>query len=100
MTLIIKTAEDLAADARAARVAQLSAAVDAHVEARAKVMGYRGAAELVSYTASRVPDWAAEAQAFVAWRDTVWQAAVARIAKDAGLTPATLVAALPAWPDR
>lgn len=42
------------------------------VEQRAKELGYNDAVTLASYTSSTIPDWAAEAQAFVAWRDEVW----------------------------
>lgn len=53
-------------------VATYSAAVDARVEARARQLNYNGAAHLASYVTSSVESWAAEAQAFVEWRDSVW----------------------------
>jgi len=49
-----------------------------------------------------VPEWAAEAQAFVAWRDSVWQAAIDMLAdaEASGEAPSVedVLAALPDWP--
>lgn len=53
-------------------VALYSRAVDERVEAHARSLGYNGAAHLASYVTSSVPDWSAEAQSFVGWRDQVW----------------------------
>jgi hypothetical protein len=50
----------------------LAAAVDRLVEATARTMAYNGAAHCAGYAASTVPQWAAEAMAFIAWRDAVW----------------------------
>lgn len=61
-------------------IAAFTAAIDAHVETAARAWGYNGAAHLASYVASTVPQWAAEATAFVAWRDQVWLAAMALLA--------------------
>lgn len=83
-----------------------TAAIDAHVEAVARGRSYNGAAHMASYVASTVPQWAAEAAAFVAWRDAVWVEALGELAKvtggaEAPPTVAELVAALPAiqWPE-
>lgn len=83
-----------------------SAAIDAHVEAVARGRGYNGAAHLASYAVSTVPAWAAEARAFVAWRDTVWVEALGELAKvQAGeIAPpgvTDLVSGLPViqWPE-
>jgi hypothetical protein len=97
-SLIIKTQEDLAAGiARAALVA----AIDAHVEAQARAMGYNSAAACAGYRESTVPDWAGEATAFIAWRDAVWQAAFALQAQYAAaqVVPpeAEVLAQLPVW---
>lgn len=101
MRMSIKTAEDLAAEAIASARAQLVAAVDAHVEDRARAMGYNSAAHLASYVSSTIPGWAAEAAAFVAWRDAVWIAAYQQQAEAevSGQMPtaAQLIAALPEW---
>ncbi|NBE05921.1 hypothetical protein [Paragemmobacter ruber] len=79
-----------------------AAAIDAHVEATAQAKGYNGAAHLASYVASTVPAWAAEAQAFVAWRDAVWLAAYAM--QETAVPPpavADVIAGLPVieWPE-
>ncbi len=48
------------------------AAVQAHVDTTARERLFRDGVTLASYVASTNPRWAAEAQAFVAWRDQVW----------------------------
>lgn len=50
-------------------------AIDAHVQATARGRGYNDAASCASYVSSSNPQWAAEAQAFVGWRDAVYVAA-------------------------
>lgn len=101
MSLILRTAADLAAERAAALRAEITAAIDAFVETQARRLGYNSAAHCASYVASTVPDWAAEAQAFVAWRDAVWLAAFTHAAAvETGEAPATLdaaLAALPVW---
>jgi len=47
-------------------------AVQAHIDATAAQRGYEAGHTLAGYTASAVPLWQAEAQAFVVWRDQVW----------------------------
>lgn len=97
-------AKDLAAAAALQESCQQ--AVDAHVEATARSKGYNGAAHMASYTASTVVAWAAEAQAFVAWRDAVWLRAIALledVRSGQAAVPASpddVVALLPApqWP--
>ena len=42
----------------------------------ARSKGYNSAAHLSGYATSTVPTWAAEAKAFVAWRDQVWLTAI------------------------
>jgi len=86
-------------------IATFTAAIDAHVESTARAKQYNSAAHLASYVASTVPTWAAEAQAFVAWRDAVWLFALAEMQViQAGDKPvptiADLVASLPEieWP--
>lgn len=77
-------------------------AIDAHVEAQARSWSYNGAAHLASYVTSTVPAWAAEAQAFVAWRDAVWVSALQLLAQvQAGevappSNPAEFISTLPA----
>lgn len=100
--LMIKTAEDLAAQALDAATARITAAIDAHVEAQAQALGYNSAAHIAGYAASTVPAWAAEAAAFIAWRDAVWLAAfAAQAAAEAAQvipTEADVIAALPPYP--
>ena len=48
------------------------AAVQAHVDAVAVSHLYDSGVSLASYVGSTNPAWAAEAAAFVAWRDAVW----------------------------
>ena len=81
----------------------LRAAIDRHVEEQAHALEYNSAAHLASYVASSVPEWSSEAQAFVAWRDSVWQAAIAMLAdaEASGEAPSVedVIAALPKWSD-
>ncbi|MBA4130578.1 MAG: hypothetical protein C0519_04045 [Hyphomicrobium sp.] len=72
-----------------------SAAIQAHIEATAQSRSYGSSALLASYVTSTVPSWAAEAQAFVAWRDAVWLAAYGLLgAVNAGETVAPPVTGL------
>lgn len=91
----MRSAADIAAEADAARRAEITAAVDAHVDAAARARGYAGAAQLASYAASTVADWAAEAQAYISWRDAVWLAAIPLI--DSGTSLEMVMAALPVF---
>ena len=103
MSLTVKTPADLQAEAQARAKASTTRAIDAHVEAQAKALHYNSSAHLASYVASSVAEWAAEAQAFVAWRDSVWQAVIAMLAgaEASGEQPSVedVLAALPEWPD-
>lgn len=56
-------------------------AIQATVDAMAKEKLFRDGVTLASYTASTNPQWAAEAAAFVAWRDQVWAYAYSELAK-------------------
>ena len=101
MSLTVKSPADLEAEAQVRAMASITHAIDAHVEAQAKALDYNSAAHLASYVASSVPEWASEAQAFVAWRDSVWQAAIAMLAdaEASGEAPSVedVIAALPEW---
>ena len=58
------------------------------VDQTARERQFRDGVTLASYTASTKPKWAAEAQAFVAWRDNVWHYAYGELAKvQAGQRP-------------
>ena len=99
--LTVRTADDLTAAAQAQARAAIAAAIDARIEDQARALGYNSAAHLAGYAASTVPQWAAEAQAFVAWRDAVWLAAfeaeAAAVKAGAPPDPAVVLDALPAW---
>lgn len=76
-----------------------------HVDAVARSRHYDGGNSLASYTPGTNPAWAAEATAFVAWRDAVWVYAHAELDKAmTGQRPVptveAFVAELPtiAWP--
>lgn len=55
-----------------ASVEEYEAAVQTHVDEVANSRLFRDGVTLASYTMSTNPQWAAEARAFVAWRDQVW----------------------------
>ena len=101
MSLTIKTATELRAEVLAACQTRLANAINTHVEAQAKAMGYNSAAHLAGYATSTVERWQVEAQTFVAWRDQVWQAAIDMLdqadPEDPPSTEAAL-AKLPDWP--
>lgn len=77
-------------------------AVQAHLDAAAQSRLYTDGNSLATYTASTNEQWAAEAAAFVAWRDAVWQQVYALWddPPDPLPTPAELIALLPeiTWP--
>lgn len=80
-------------------------AVQAHVDAVARGRGYDGGHACATYAASTVPLWAAEGAVFVAWRDAVWVAVLARMESvaaghEAAPNIADLIADLPliSWP--
>ena len=80
------------------------AAIAAHVEAVAVSRSYSSAGSCTGYINSTVPAWAAEATAFVAWRDAVYLAVFETMAEVQQGAPAPriadLVAGLPVmeWP--
>ena len=81
-------------------------AVDQHIEATARGRDYASSLHCVTYLHSTIAAWAAEAAAFIAWRDAVWVAVYAALdAWQAGGEAPTidgLIAALPPmeWPDQ
>ena len=97
----IKTAAQVQAGELAAQKVAASQAIDAHIDAQARALKYNSAAHLAGYTGSTVAEWAAEAQAFVAWRDACWLAALALLAQaeGSGDVPSVedVLAALPEW---
>lgn len=74
------TAEAKAAAALAAQTARYEAAIQAHIDATAQARRYRDGFALAGYATSVVPEWAAEAAAFIGWRDDVWGYAYAELA--------------------
>ncbi len=78
----------------------LSSAVQTHLDATALQREDDSADRCASFVNSTNAVWAAEATAFVAWRDTCWAAYIAAVASEPYPTPAELVASLPSitWP--
>lgn len=77
------------------------------VDTTARERQFRDGVTLASYIGSTIPRWAAEAQAFVAWRDNVWFYAYGELTKfQAGQRPQPTVdqflgeIARIAWPGR
>jgi hypothetical protein len=75
------TAEQKAAQAAAALTDTFRLAIQRHVDETAQARRYDSGNSLASYVASTNQAWAAEAQAFVAWRDAVWVHAYAELDK-------------------
>ena len=58
------------------------------VDETAREKQFRDGVTLASYIGSTIPRWAAEAMAFVAWRDNVWRYSYGELAKvQAGQRP-------------
>ena len=79
--------------------------VQRHVDATAKARGYLDAVTCTSYVASTNAAWKADADVFIAWRDSIWayvydQLAAVHAGQRVQPTPADLVAEFPeiAWP--
>lgn len=86
-------------------VSEYQNAVQKHVDDTAVSKQYADGVALATYKDSTVPLWAAQATAFIAWRDQVWTFAYDMLAKvQAGQVPQPtideLIAELPAitWP--
>lgn len=83
--------------------ASLSAAVQAHIDATARSLGYDSIATAVTYADEpAVPKFEAEGRALRAWRSQVWAACIATLAAvtagtEATPTAAQLIASLPAF---
>jgi len=65
----IVTAEQKAAAERESMLASYKRAFDAHLDAVAQSRQYDNRLTIVAYASSTNAQWAAEAQAFIAWRD-------------------------------
>lgn len=94
---------DLSPEAIAAATrARMEQRLDLLVDATARGMGYNSGLSCASYAGSTNPVFAAEAVAFIAWRDAVWAAAIALMAEvqagtRAAPTEAELIAAMPTF---
>lgn len=62
-------------------IARLTVAVQAHLDAVARTRNYDGILSCASYATSTNPQFAAEGQACVQWRDAVWEACYAIMAE-------------------
>ena len=85
--------------------ADYAVAIQSHVDTIAKSKGYADGVALAGYSTSTIPAWAAEAAAFISWRDQVWMYAYTELAKFQGgqrevPTITGLITGLPAitWP--
>lgn len=78
---IISTTEQRQATAMAEAVETYRKSIQSLIDAKASERQYESGATLASYVNSTIETWAAEAQAFVAWRDAVWLYALAELDK-------------------
>ncbi len=62
-------------------VAEYEEAVQRVIDETARQKMFRDGVTMASYVASTVPEWAAQAVAFVAWRDAVWAYSYVELAK-------------------
>jgi hypothetical protein len=79
------------------RVAVGAAAIERWLDQTAQALGYNNFVTATSYAGSSVDLWRRQALALSAWRDAVWQAAIALLAEPAQLPTreAALIAQLP-----
>jgi hypothetical protein len=75
----VATVEARQFKAKALYLDQVILTIDAHVEDTARQRGYTSAAHIASYVTSTITQWAAEAMAFVTWRDAIWVYALTRL---------------------
>ncbi len=62
-------------------LADYEAAIQGIIDNTARERQFRDGVTLASYIGSTMPRWAAEAKAFIAWRDNVWFYAYGELAK-------------------
>lgn len=77
----IVTAEQKAEAERASIKAAFESAIQGKLDDYARSKNYADGNALAGYVASTVPQWKAEAESFVAWRDAVWLYAYTELAK-------------------
>ncbi len=75
----VVTAEQKAAGERAALQAQYSAAIQAHLDAKARERQYDGIQTAITYRGDPNPQFAAEGEALFAWRSAVWTYSTAEL---------------------
>lgn len=80
-TFRIDEADDGPTFTRILTAADYEQAIQKRVDATAAERRYSDGGSCSSYANSTNPAWAAEAQAFIAWRDAVWAHAYAEMAK-------------------
>lgn len=68
-------------DPPAPTVAEYEAAIQDLIDTTARGKMYADGVSMASYVNSTNPAWAAEASAFVSWRDAVWAYAYTELAK-------------------
>lgn len=101
----IITAEQKAIAAKEAAIQSYKAAFDAHLDAVAQSRQYDNRISIGTYTASANSQWAAEAMAFIVWRDAALLSMFAQLAdfENGGDQPSIteFIDALPtiAWPE-
>ncbi|WP_309086375.1 hypothetical protein [Chelativorans sp.] len=78
---IIITAEQKAEQARQQTLATFKAGIQAHIDVQAQERDYADGHALANYANSTVPQWKAEAETFIAWRDAVWVYSYAELSK-------------------
>lgn len=99
----VKTAEEKSAEAEAALIATLTAAVQVYMDDKAKAYGYDDIKSAVTYAEEpRVAKFQLEGQAFRAWRSAVWdycytQMDAVMAGTRAAPTAEQLIAELPAF---
>jgi len=83
--------------APAQRVVAGASAIERWLDQIARALGYNNLVTALSYASSSVDLWRRQALALAAWRDAVWQAAIALLDEPAQLPPseAALIALLP-----
>lgn len=97
---IIITAEQKAEQERAMAAKHIRVAIREYIDQTARSRGYDSGSTLASYMASTNPEWAAEAQAFIVWRDAAWLSAHTALDKIASgardvLSEGNIIATLP-----
>lgn len=78
---IVYIEEDLPDLTPAPTLQDYQAAVQETVDEAARSMLFNDGVTMASYVASTVGPWAAQAQAFISWRDNVWQYAYSELSK-------------------